>query len=218
MERLTLSLDEHEQYNQAYEALRYVLYRQSCQFDRYSPSFERYNQICETAFQRMLLSFELSTLEDLLPLEGAHPVSAASKPPTESVQLAESQSASSSSISVSSDSLSESGDVRDPIYWKCSKERSQALEPADPSSMHSSPTTDGIRCNYDAPISSSEYVKVGVVPGIPSLRRIVRVKGSSMPTIISESFSGPQPVATQTLSPDYSRVSTYLNLLFSIDH
>ena len=34
MERFTLSLDKLEQYNQACEAVRYDLYRESCQFDR----------------------------------------------------------------------------------------------------------------------------------------------------------------------------------------
>jgi hypothetical protein len=113
MEHFTLSLDELIQYNQACEALRYDLYRQSCAFDCYPPSFELYNERCETAYQRWKLSFDTSILEDLLNLEGAHPVSAASKPPTASVQLSEPHSDSSSSMSVSSDSLSESGDVRD---------------------------------------------------------------------------------------------------------
>ena len=57
------------------------------------------------------------------------------------------------------------------------------------SSMHSLPTTDGIHCNSDAPISSFAYVTDSVVPDIPSLRRKVRVKGSSKPTIISETHS-----------------------------
>ena len=54
-----------------------------------------------------MLSFDPSHLDDLLALEGARPVSAASKPPTESVQTSESQSDSSSSISASSDCLSD---------------------------------------------------------------------------------------------------------------
>ena len=57
------------------------------------------------------------------------------------------------------------------------------------SSMHSLPTTDGIHCNSDAPSSSFAYVTDSVVPDIPSLRRKVRVKGSSKPTITSETHS-----------------------------
>ena len=69
--------------------------------------------------------------------ESAHLVPVASKPPSKSVQLSEAQLESSDSMSASSDSLFESGSVREPTYWKCSKERtcwevfslsSQALE------------------------------------------------------------------------------------------
>jgi len=65
----------------------------------------------------------ISVKHSLPTTEGAPFVSAASMPPTESVQLCESQSESSDSRSVSSDSLFESGDVREPMYWKYSKER-----------------------------------------------------------------------------------------------
>ena len=107
LEHFSITLDELVQYNQACESLRYDLYRQSCAFDCYPPSFERYNERCETAYQRWMLSFDPSHLDDLLALEGARPVSAASKPPTASVQPSESQSDSSSSMSASSDCLSD---------------------------------------------------------------------------------------------------------------
>ena len=56
---------------------------------------------------------------------------------------------------------------------------SQRKWPADPSSMLSSQTTDGTTFNSDASFFSSEYRKTSIVLDIPSLRRTVRVKGSS---------------------------------------
>ena len=105
--RYSLSLWDLEEYLEAHDSLRRVKYTQFCQSDRYPPSFEWYNQKFESAYQRILLLIGSSTLDgavfdDLLSLEGAPSFSAASQPLTESVQLAESQSASSSCVESSS--------------------------------------------------------------------------------------------------------------------
>ena len=105
--RYSLSLWDLKEYLEAHEPLRRVKYTQFCQSDRYPPSFEWYNQMCESAYQRILLLLDSSTsdgavFDDLLSLDGDQSFSAASQPLTESLQLAESQSASSSYVESSS--------------------------------------------------------------------------------------------------------------------
>ena len=65
---------------------------------------------------RRIVRVKYSSMPSTISEKGAPFVSAVSLPPTESSRIFESQSESSVSMSVSSDSLSESGDVRDHIY------------------------------------------------------------------------------------------------------
>ena len=51
MERRTLSVYELEEYIEAFDSLRRVRYTQYCQFDFDPPSFEQFDQMCETAYQ-----------------------------------------------------------------------------------------------------------------------------------------------------------------------